>query len=539
MIENLIEGATLINAFIDLMPKPLNQSDFDKRLPKTFKGRIDRNQLPDEVEEKLKRILDLSISENNHFIRLFNGDKSTYENDHSSADLGLINQLSKLGFNAEEADLVFRVSKLYRNKWDEFRGEQTYGELTLSKIYGRQPPKLKESDAINLNSASFDFSSPESYKPIFKPIGMPPRSFLGPKISEHTRLFPAQALSSLVALGATGKTSLLMSIACHVAAGKDWNGHPLKRKKVVMLFCEENEDEISRKFSAITEKWLPKERRESEDYLRVIPLLGKDVRLTSINKNQYQSTGIADKLIGLLNDFDFQNGLVILDHMQGFTAGDLNISETATAVCREANKLIEHTGCAVVMAAHISKSKINATGIEQGFAVGSLAFENATRQMAGMIPMQDEDAKRYGVQSSQKNYVWLALAKNSYGASSEGLWLQKTFSPNYNTVVYEPVNLISPISINKLTASQQLEQKIITFITNHPFITKNTIDKHAGKGGIFKASKDKVRVALLACIENGLVEEFSPNQNERLENNIPKQVKQALRLIHSCSPNHT
>ena len=361
---------------------------------------------------------------------------------------------------------------------------------------------------------------------------MPARTFIGPRICDGVRLFPAKALSSLVALGAVGKTSVLLTIAAHVAAGKNWNDHPLKQQKVAMFFCEETQEEITRKFSAITEKWSSQERIAATNNLLAVPLLGIDARITTINKNEYLGSGVVDKMIALLKNFGLSDGLVILDHMQGFTAGDLNLTETATATCREANKIVTRMNSAVVIAAHIGKKDIKATEVEQGFAVGSLAFENATRQMSGMIPMSEENAKKYGLQDIRGEYVWLGLAKNSYGATTGGLWLKKVFNQNYHTVVFEPTTLSLPISPNKLTGNQKLEAQIVALISKHPFTTKNILDGHSGKDGIFKVSKAKVRDATKSLIDVGAITEHTVTQSEREEHSLAKQVKLVLRVNH-------
>ncbi len=78
------------------------------------------------------------------FIRLYdcgdivfhNKDESTGEysetEDHSKADFGLAVLLAKW-FNGDRAkiDTAFRHSKLMRDKWDERRGRQTYGRMTI------------------------------------------------------------------------------------------------------------------------------------------------------------------------------------------------------------------------------------------------------------------------------------------------------------------------------------------------------------------------------------------------------------------------
>lgn len=414
--------------------------------------------------------------------------------------------------------------------------------MTINKAFGSN--HIESSEKINRNQqekppAPFTFLSPESYKPIYVSNGMPPRKFVGPQISDGVRLFPEKALSSLVALGAVGKTSILLSIGCHIAAGKEWNGYPLEQKKVAMFFCEETEEEISRKFSANTDGWTDEERHKAEANLITIPLVGVDARLTTIERGQFKSSGISEKLISLLNQFDLKDGLVILDHMQGFTAGDLNLSETATAICREANAIVEATGAAVVMAAHISKANIKATEIEQGFAVGSLAFENATRQMSGMITMPIEDAKKYGLLGTRKEYVKLSLAKNSYGASDNDLWLRKVYAKKYHTVTFEPVTLSLPISVGKLSELQKIGNLIGDYITKHPNTTRNKLDKLSGARGIFKGSKAKVRGALEELI---FAEEIFVHTVDEVERNtlgLPKQVKEVLRPRSVMAANKT
>ena len=112
--------------------------------------------------------------------------------------------------------------------------------------------------------------------------------------------------------------------------------------------------------------------------------------------------------------------VIVIDHLQGFVSGDLNLSETATALSREANKIVSATGAAVVIAAHIAKHNINAQGVDSGFTTGSVAFENAARQVIGIIPILDDDAKKYGLEHVRQNYMRIGVPKNSYGPAGGG-----------------------------------------------------------------------------------------------------------------------
>jgi len=534
MMTEIKNAQEFIDSFINHMTKnqPLKQP---LKNSSPLQGAIDIKDISIEIQFKLSDLFNPSATKNNQYKSLYKGDISAFNNDHSAADLALVGFFTRMGLSQSDADKVFRSSRLYRPKWDEMRGDCTYGERTINKAFEGQALEIKESTTEKAQPKQNLFSDINNFRPKFEPNGMRRRTFIGPHISNNIQLFPANALSALVALGATGKTSILMSIACHVAVGKTWNGYAVERKKVAMFFCEEDKEEITRKFSATVCSWTEIEKKDAIDNLLVIPLLGVDARLNEIARGQYKGSGVVEDMIELLNLHGLKDGLVILDHMQGFTSGDLNISETATSISREANKIVRATGSAVVLAAHISKANIKATEIEQGFAVGSLAFENATRQLSGMIPMNEEQAKKFGLQETRKDYVWLGLAKNSYGDNSEGIWLKKVFSQAYSTVVLEPIELSIPISESRLTELQKIQKRVVEYLKSHHFTTKNNLDTLSGIKNYLKASKAQVRAAVQSLLDSGEIVQRKIDDNERKTHNLPKQIKVILEVSDSKS----
>ena len=66
------------------------------------------------------------------FRRLWAGDPSDYDNDHSRADLALCRTLAFwCGSDCERIDRLFRRSGLMREKWDRRTGDSAYGFLTV------------------------------------------------------------------------------------------------------------------------------------------------------------------------------------------------------------------------------------------------------------------------------------------------------------------------------------------------------------------------------------------------------------------------
>jgi len=65
---------------------------------------------------------------------LYRGDTSRHSDDRSAADLALCAHLAFwAGRDPVRIDRLFRSSGLYRDKWDDRRGETTYGALTIEK----------------------------------------------------------------------------------------------------------------------------------------------------------------------------------------------------------------------------------------------------------------------------------------------------------------------------------------------------------------------------------------------------------------------
>lgn len=79
------------------------------------------------------------------FSRLWAGDAG---DDHSSADLALCNLLAYWSRDAAQIDRLFRRSALMRQKWDEKRGEQTYGEMTIAKALDSALPAPARGESV-------------------------------------------------------------------------------------------------------------------------------------------------------------------------------------------------------------------------------------------------------------------------------------------------------------------------------------------------------------------------------------------------------
>lgn len=376
---------------------------------------------------------------------------------------------------------------------------------------------LPTAEAVGLDLASA--------VPVYHPAGMSPREFAGPMVG-HARLFPLEAISLFVALGGTGKTSFLVKIASHIAAGRPWGSDKLQKRKVLMLSAEESPEELNRKFGAAVHTWTDGQRQEAVENLRLYSCVGKDARLTRVVGRDIASTGYSGSIIAAAKLFGAE--VIIIDHLQGFVSGDLNNSDTASVLAREANSIVAATGAAVVIAAHTSKANINAPDVLDGFTAGSLGFENAARQVVGVIPLSDGDAKSLGIEKVKTNIMVIGMPKNSYGPGREKGYLVREYVPSFHTVTVDPFTPVPSRSIG--TARDRLKLQLYTYVKEHPHATPNMLDELAGTAGRFKASKQDVRRALVELVDDGQLQLVEASREERTTHGLPRQVRRVYRL---------
>lgn len=68
------------------------------------------------------------------FATLYEGDWSQFYSSQSEADMAFASDLAFwTARDAKKMDAIFRKSNLFRDKWDEKRGDKTYGDITLDK----------------------------------------------------------------------------------------------------------------------------------------------------------------------------------------------------------------------------------------------------------------------------------------------------------------------------------------------------------------------------------------------------------------------
>lgn len=119
--------------------KPLAVNDIQPSIDKlvaTFKAMDDKPSAPIKTEMPLFAVSDRlkSALKQPKISDLFYGSTLAHGGDDSAADLALCSLLAFYTDGTDSClDEMFRQSSLFRPKWDESRGGQTYGQMTIAK----------------------------------------------------------------------------------------------------------------------------------------------------------------------------------------------------------------------------------------------------------------------------------------------------------------------------------------------------------------------------------------------------------------------
>ena len=145
-----------------------------------------RKVVPKELRLSDQEVIDVALasSSGHKFHRYYyDGDLSMNGGDHSSADMSFCCMLAFwCNGDEEQMDRIFRNSGLMREKWDKYRGQRTYGEITIDSACKQTPEgyvkqeivkstirnKTSKDPVKNVKHQLSEMNIDENGEPIFK-----------------------------------------------------------------------------------------------------------------------------------------------------------------------------------------------------------------------------------------------------------------------------------------------------------------------------------------------------------------------------------
>jgi hypothetical protein len=217
------------------------------KTPATLEDRQEQiTALYDRVAEQAKPhnnaglVLTVPTSEEERFNKLWAGDMSGQNDDHSSADFALCVILAKkYACNAFRVEAEFRKSGLYREKWER----EDYRENTITRAIAAV---FKDTPVIEDHDEPIEDDGPTEY--------------LVDALSEgHEGWFPKGEVSLIGGSSGSGKTYWMITLLGKVHKGGDVWGHTAKPRDYRVLLHDRSPKAMFRTMKALG---LPPEARE-------------------------------------------------------------------------------------------------------------------------------------------------------------------------------------------------------------------------------------------------------------------------------------
>jgi len=277
--------------------------------------------------------------------KLYAGDMSEYNHDHSSAELALINYLVFYTQDEQQLNRLYANSSLSRDKWDEPHSSdgRTYGEMTIQKAIGDCEHFYKPKQAAPTTSRSKFRLIPLKEVLTIK--------FWVDMVIEN--LLPLGSLVCLFGEPAKGKSFVALDMAFCISQGIPWHGLKVEQGSVIYI-AGEGLDGIAKRIKALTSKY------------------GCDDP-----KDFYLSNGSIDladnkSVQSLLHELSGKKSikLIVVDTMHRNFTGDENSAKDIAMLVKHADDLKDQTGATILIVHHSGKSK-------QSEARGSSAFKAA------------------------------------------------------------------------------------------------------------------------------------------------------------------
>jgi RecA-family ATPase len=339
--------------------------------------------------------------------------------------------------------------------------------------------------------------------------------------------------------GGVSKTMLTLQTAIAAACGKNLGHIQVGEGSSLLFLGEEDEAERDRRIGAICAH-MEAEHQLVEKRVKCFGAAGIDIRLTKKIDSNAQATNLGSKVIQMAKEHAAQSGaplrIIAFDHARLVLGGDPNDAEDVTQLTRVLTHIARETGAAVFLLAHSPKSVISKQGNEINSAdiAGSTAFVDNSRASFMMWTMRDDEAKNHHVSSTERSeYVRLENVKANYARTGGGYWLKRVYMPDWDVAVLEPVYLQSK-SLFQTKDTSDLQDKILRELRKkHGGVSERRLRDMAGKDGVLGASDSKVRHAIDAMLEEGVIERRTPTSEEKKLHRLSGQVRE---ILVSCTP---
>jgi len=338
-------------------------------------------------------------------------------------------------------------------------------------------------------------------------------------------------------LGGVSKSQLLLQAAICAVLGLQFMGKSTTACAALLLFGEEDSEEISRRVNAIAKvmRLTPEQIESVTKRLRAFPMVGLDTRLTKPIAGGLESSGFAQGIIDAATTLENECGLPVrligLDHLGLVHGGDFNAREDSVQTMVQVNHIAKETKAAVIVLAHSPKASIGKDQANSADVAGSAGFVDQSRGVHILRTMDDVEGKQYGIDPDQrKNFVSLTNVKANYTRNGEVIWMERRAVEGYEVSVLAHTVLCEPAKEPK-GGNFKIRSAILELLKANPYLAKdNLLGYAAAKDGRIRASKAVVSTEIQMLLAEGVLHLVEPTADERKKFGIKGITNGFLRI---------
>ncbi len=200
-------------------------------------------------------------------------------------------------------------------------------------------------------------------------------------------LIPRGYLTLFGGHGGSGKTTLGLVIAAHVACGRSWAGFPVASGRVLFLSYEDNESLTKWRLKNIAHQYVLNPETIAQNMVVYDATEAAPIELEVSDKGVRRTvlTTDGERVLELIQEGKFE--LVIIDNASDAFDGDENNRRQVRGFVRRlANAVRPHNG-AVVLMAHIDKSAARYGAAGNSYS-GSTGWHNSARSRLALVDDQ-------------------------------------------------------------------------------------------------------------------------------------------------------
>jgi hypothetical protein len=195
----------------------------------------------------------------------------------------------------------------------------------------------------------------------------------------------------LIAPGGTGKTTLMLYEAVHIALGRDLHGLEIKKRgRVVIVTAEDSREMLIARLRNVAAgmKLSDAHIRVVRDSVRIVDVSGLGLRLTTEGlSGSIQPSPYVDELITEFKPLE--PVMVVIDPAISFGISEARINDNEQALVEAGRRMRRELNCCVRFIHHTGKANAREATADQYSGRGGSAFADGARMVHVLQPVKD------------------------------------------------------------------------------------------------------------------------------------------------------